>query len=81
VPRRQPTNEVVVGFAALPPAMALVTFLGYLGIGASGQRVLAGGIPITDPVCPQPLVRISAPFNDPDWIFELKFDGKLRFLE
>jgi hypothetical protein len=32
--------------------MALVTFLGYLGIGASGQRVLAGGIPISDPITP-----------------------------
>jgi bifunctional non-homologous end joining protein LigD len=26
-------------------------------------------------ICPQPLVRIPEPFNDPDWIFELKFDG------
>jgi bifunctional non-homologous end joining protein LigD len=26
-------------------------------------------------VRPQPLVRIPEPFNDPEWIFELKLDG------
>ncbi len=27
------------------------------------------------PPCSQPLVRIPEPFNDPEWIFELKLDG------
>ena len=27
------------------------------------------------PIRPQPLVRIPEPFNDPEWIFELKLDG------
>jgi bifunctional non-homologous end joining protein LigD len=26
-------------------------------------------------IIPMPLVRISEPFNDPEWIFELKLDG------
>jgi bifunctional non-homologous end joining protein LigD len=26
-------------------------------------------------ITPQPLVRIPTPFNDPEWIFELKLDG------
>jgi bifunctional non-homologous end joining protein LigD len=34
-------------------------------------------------VGPQPLVRIPEPFDDPDWIFELKLDGfrALAFFE
>ena len=24
---------------------------------------------------PMPLIQLSAPFNDPEWIFEVKFDG------
>jgi len=28
-----------------------------------------------DVVVPMPLVRLSEPFNDPDWIFEIKYDG------
>lgn len=27
------------------------------------------------PICPQPLVRIPEPFNDPGWIWEPKLDG------
>ncbi len=34
-------------------------------------------------VRPQPLVRIPEPFNDPEWIFELKLDGfrSLAYIE
>jgi ATP-dependent DNA ligase len=24
---------------------------------------------------PQPLVRVAEPFDRPDWLFELKYDG------
>ena len=45
-----PRIRLVAGFAALPPAMALVTFLGYLAIGPEGRKVLAGGATVTEPV-------------------------------
>lgn len=49
---RRSEYRLVAGFAALPPAMALVSFLGYLAIGPQGRSVLAGGVPIADPVTP-----------------------------
>ncbi len=36
----------------MPPAMALLTFLGYLVVGPSGRQVLAGGVPINDALTP-----------------------------